>query len=827
MDASLSVDDVIARLHGSRDGLDEAAVMHARREWGWNELPRKGISIGSILLRQFQDVLVYILLAALLLTVALRVMTGDGSLENSVDIIAILSILLLNALLGFVQEYRSEQALRSLQDLTSPHVRVRRSGRERLISSRELVPGDLVILEAGDRVSADGRLLHVSHLDVNESSLTGESVVIPKTSDAIPAAHSIGDQRNMVFAGTLVTRGNAEYIVTATGLQSEIGRIAMLVAASEPPPTPLQRRMKTLSATMGIAVLALCLLLAFVQYQRGVAVLDIVLLTVSLAVSAVPEGLPAVVTACLAMGVRRMAALHALVMRLDSLETLGSIDVICSDKTGTITQNAMIVRQTWTLSESADDRRLLVQIGASCNRAQLPDLGDPTEIGLLRYAGEQHVERLDLEEEEVPFTSEGKYMQTRHGDRSFLKGAPEVIRRICDGPESDVIHEHAVAMAKSGLRVLAMAVKDKKKIRCVGLMGMEDPPRQAVRPAMQESRQAGIRTVMITGDHADTALAVARQVGIDGDVVEGKTLAAMTDDELRATVRTVSVYARVSPEHKIAILRALQKNGHIVAMTGDGVNDAPALKAADVGIAMGKDGTQVAREAASLVLTDDNYATIVAAIREGRHIYDNIRKFILYLVRANVGQIFLFTTTVALSLPLPLLPIHILWINLMTDGLPALALGMENAESGIMRRPPRPSNEQMFTGVWTNLVLAALVSCGITFLIFLHSLTSGDSVTHARTMAFTFSILFEILLAYHSRSFQPVWRIGIFSNRWLNAAALLPFVLQAVLVLTPLRDVFSLAPLTADDVLLFAGAGLAGFLFLELTKSLRMAHRRT
>lgn len=826
MDTALSSSEVLVRLRTSEKGLPDGVIDGLRKEYGWNELPHKKRSLIRLFFAQFQDILIYILIGALVLTIGLRIVSGDTSLESSIDSIAILAILILNAALGFVQEFRSGQALESLRALTSPQARVRRDGKECFVPSRDLLPGDIVILETGDRISADGRLITVSHLEVNESSLTGESIAVAKITDPISGTLQIAERKNMVFAGTLVTNGSGVYVVTATAMQTEIGTIASLVADAEAPATPLEQRMKQLSAVIGIVVLFLCAGLALMQWHRQVAVIDIILLTISLAVSAVPEGLPAVVTACLAMGVRRMASLHALVMQLDSLETLGSVSVICSDKTGTITENRMKVRETW-VEEDGEDEELLIQIAASCNRAQLPDLGDPTEIGLLRYAEDKGVPRLHFDEEEIPFSSESKYMQTRHGERSFLKGAPEKILTLCKGADIPAIEAQAHAMAARGLRVLAMAVIDTSDIRFVGLMGLEDPPRDAVKPAMQEARTAGIRTVMITGDHADTALAIGKQVGIHSDVVDGHMLDTLSPAQLRETVKTVSVYARVSPTHKIAILKALQENGHIVAMTGDGVNDAPALKAADVGIAMGRDGTQVAREAASLVLTDDNYATIVAAIREGRRIYDNIRKFILYLVRANVGQILLFTITVTLGLPLPLLPIHILWINLMTDGLPALALGMEKAEPDIMQRQPRPKSEQMFSGMWMHLFTAALVSCGITFLLFLWLLSRGDTVTHARTMAFTFSILFELLLAFHSRSLLPVWVIGMFKNHWLNLAALLPLLLQGVLLFTPARDIFSLSALSVRDGVILIGTAGAGFFFLEATKPLFTGYTRT
>lgn len=808
----------------SLQGLDDAAVTAARASYGWNELPQREKSLWSLLRRQFQDVLIYILLGALLLTIVIRLLEGNASLENSIDIIAIVLILVLNAALGFVQEFRSEQALAGLKKLASPQTRVRRGGREYFIPSRELIPGDIIILETGDKIAADARLLSVSHLEINESSLTGESLPVAKHTSPTKPEAPMGDQRSMVFAGTLVTMGSGEAMVTATGTHSAIGEIATMVLEAESPPTPLEERMKRFSGIVGILVTVLCLTLAIILSARGAKLLDVVLLTVSLAVSAVPEGLPAVVTACLAMGVRRMAAMHALVMRLDALETLGSITVICSDKTGTITENRMKVREIWVTTQEkqaaphSDNVKLLLQIAASCNRAQLPDLGDPTELGLLRYAAEQGIERIPWDEEEVPFTSEAKYMRTRHAGVSYIKGAPERVITLCRDIDEDQILEQSALMARNGLRVLAMAAGTGDVVRFVGLMGMEDPPREAVTAALEEAKRAGIRTIMITGDSPDTALSIAGQVGMGGHVVDHAMLTTLTPDMLRETVRSVSIFARVSPQHKIAILQALQANGEIVAMTGDGVNDAPALKAADVGIAMGRDGTEVAREAASMILTDDNYATIVRAIREGRRMYDNIRKFILYLVRANLGQMILFTLTVIIGLPLPLLPIHILWINLMTDGLPALALGLEREEPGIMRRPPRKRSEQLFTGEWGYVLTAALTSCGLTLLLFLWALRSGMPIDAARTIVFTFSIFFELLLAFHSRSHHPLWRMGVLSNRSLLWAALLPLVLQAALLTTSLAIPFGLVRLPVASLTLLLMIGALGFAFLECTK---------
>ncbi len=810
---------VLDQFQSSPSGLDQSVIDARRKEFGWNELPQKKKSLVMLFLRQFNDVLIYILLAALGLSIVLPVLDGDVSGENWVEIVAIVAILLLNAALGFVQEYRAEQELQSLKQLTAPQVRVRRMGGEFLLPSRELLPGDIVIIEAGDRIAADGRLVTAAHLDINESSLTGESNPVHKTSDSIAHAKAVTDMRNMVFAGTLVTRGSGEYVVTATAMHTEIGKIATMVSEASAPPTPLEMRMRGFSARIGIAVIVLCTLLSALQMWRGEPFIAVVLLAVSLAVSAVPEGLPAVVTASLAMGVRRMVRKNAIVRTLDSLETLGSITVICTDKTGTVTENRMSVAGSW-IAKGVDEERL-IQAAASCNRAQLPHLGDPTEVGLLEYAQKKNVERLSIDEEEVPFTSEEKYMRTRHGSVSYLKGAPEKIARLCELPDDHPVMDENARMAATGLRVLAVAeATGSEKPRLLGLIALEDPPRTAVAPALAEALTAGIRTVMITGDNADTAAAIARRIGIAGEVVEGNEIETWSAETLREKVKTVAIYARVSPEHKIRICRALQENGEVVAMTGDGVNDAPALKAAHVGIAMGKAGTQVARDASSLILADDNYATIVAAIREGRRIYDNIRKFILYLVQANLAQLMLITLTVLLGLPLPLLPLHILWINLMTDGLPALALGMEQEERGIMQRNPRPLREPLFAGDVSRLILSSLTVCILTLMVFLAGLERGLPLDHIRAMTFTFSIFIELMLAFYSRSRYPLWRVGFFGNRWLVAAAAVPLLLHVPLLLTEMRNVFEISTLRSTEVIALFFLCIAGFFFLEVSKTI-------
>ncbi|TSC97019.1 MAG: Ca2+-transporting ATPase, partial [Candidatus Peregrinibacteria bacterium Greene1014_49] len=660
-----SVADVIQALGSNTDGLSEAEIFKRRSQYGFNELPEKRRSLVLLFLRQFQDILVYILVGALVLSLLLPFLEeGRETVESFSDAFVILAILLLNAILGFFQEYRAEQAVALLRTLTGASSRVRREGKESIIPSREVVPGDIVILEAGDRIAADGRIFRASHFDVDESSLTGESRSAKKDTELLKQEVPLAEQRNMVFSGTLVTGGNAEIVITGIGTETEIGKIAKMVVEVQLPETPLQRKMQRLSKLIGAIVLGLCILLIGIGLLYGFTVQEIVLIGATLAVSAVPEGLPAVITICFAIGVRRMARKNALVRRLDALETLGSVNVICSDKTGTITRNRMTVVETWIDPTEHDGERLLALIAASNNRAALPNIGDPTEIALLRFAQDRGIERLIIDEEQVPFSAEAKYMQTRHGDRIFLKGAPEKILELTGNRGKEQVLAENERMAMRGLRVLAAAVQEsgERMPHIIGLFGMEDPPREGVANAIAEAKRAGVRTIMITGDHAKTALAIARQVGIEGDVLQGKDLDALTPEELISRIQKTSVFARVSPTHKLTILEALKQHGCIVAMTGDGVNDAPAIKGAHVGIAMGRDGTQVAREAASIVLADDDYATIVRAIREGRMIYDNVRKFILFLLRSNFDEILFISTTLLLGFPLPYHPVHLLWI---------------------------------------------------------------------------------------------------------------------------------------------------------------------
>lgn len=798
------------------DGLSAAEVDAARAQWGPNKLPETPWSILDLVRHQLQDVLVYILLAALAISIVTPFAEGHAlSVGSFVDAIIIATILVLNAALGVIQEFQAERAIAELDRLHAPHARVRRDGRVQSIDAADVVPGDLLVLDAGDRLSADARLVQIAHLQADESALTGEAEPVAKTLDPLPADTPLAERDCMVHAGTLVTRGSGEALVVATGIHTELGQIAELVAATRLPTTPLQERLQQLGRNLGMVALAMCGLVSIVGWVRDMPVLEILLIATSLAVSAVPEGLPAVVTVCFALGVRRMAKQHALTRRLDALETLGAVTVVCTDKTGTITCNRMTVVE----HHLADgfDATTLATVFASCSHGELPDAGDPTELALLAWAEERGAERLPIDVEEVPFSSEAKYMQTRHGDRVFVKGSPEKVLALCDAAPAG-IDEVRTRYAEKGLRVLGAAAQVDGQLVFAGLVGMTDPPRDGVAEAVAEARRAGIRTVMITGDDPVTAAAIGAQVGIEGRVRTGRELDTMDAETLKEDVAETAIYARVSPQHKVALCQALLDRGEIVAMSGDGVNDAPALKKAHVGVAMGLRGTDVAREAAAIVLADDHFGTIIQAVREGRRIHDNIRRFVLFLLRANFDELLVILAAVAFGLPLPLLPIHILWINLATDGLPALALAAEPAHVGVMDRPPRDAQQHLLAGAWNQLIFAAVLGFAATLGFFLWRLQAGDPIEHVRAATLTLAIVIELLQALSARSERPLWTIGPFGNPWLLGSLVLVFCLHLVVLYTPLARAFQLEPLGGMDWLELGAVALVVFAALELVK---------
>jgi Ca2+-transporting ATPase len=892
----LEANEAVVELGTEASGLNSAEAEQRLAKYGPNELIEKGAkSPLAIFFDQIKDPLVILLLAAAVVSFILR--------EYS-DVIVIVAIVLLNAVIGFTQEYRAEQAIAALKKLSVPTVTVVRDGRLVEISARELVPGDIVRLETGALVPADGRLLESANLRVQEAALTGESEAVEKTTQPLAQDElPIGDRRNMVYMGTAVTYGRGTAVVTETGMRTELGNIAELLQGVVEEQTPLQKRLASLGKVLGGIGLAIIAIVVLEGLLSGNELRELFLVGISLAVAVVPEGLPAVVAITLALGSQRMLKRNALIRRLPAVETLGSVTVVCSDKTGTLTQNRMTVTlldvlgQTQDIETLVDSRghivdaelkpekepyyrtlSLLLKAGALANDAVLqktPEggeqvIGDPTEGALLLAAAELGHTREALEARwprvgEVPFTSERKRMTTIHrvavdsdetdapwGNAAyvaFCKGAVDSLLEVCTQiwqgdeilPIDDAMAARITAanerQANKGQRVLGVAYRPlpelpehpdediEQDMIFIGLVSMIDPPRPEVRDSVAVARGAGIRPVMITGDHPLTARYIAHDLGIgsNGQYLTGQDLGRMSVDDLEKVVEDVTVYARVSPEHKLNIVEALQDKGHVVAMTGDGVNDAPALKRAQIGVAMGITGTDVSKEAADMVLLDDNFATIVNAIEEGRKIYDNIRKFVTYILSSNTGEVFVMLVGPLLGMPLPLLAIQILWINLVTDGLPGLALAVEESEKGIMKRPPYKPSESIFSRgvgsriVWVGILLG-LVSLGVGYYYWLQ-----DPDGPWQTLVFTTLALAQMGNAMALRSnTDSVFRIGFFSNRLMIGAVILTVLLQLALIYIPfLQNFFETDPLSPRDLLVATAFSLVVFLGVEIDKWIR------
>ncbi len=876
-------------------GLPTAEVQNRSQRFGANQLSEAPpVPTWRKIAAQFKDLVIWILIVAAIIA---------GIMGEWADTAAILAIVLVNGIIGFLQEEKAGRALAALQKLSSPMAKVIRDGRLQSVSARELVPGDRIELEAGDSIPADARLLSGFGLRIQEAALTGESVPVDKEADCVLSEDSpLGDRRNMVYMGTVTAAGKAGAIVVATGMNTELGHIAGLLQRSPPEQTPLQRRLAELGKVLVFVCLALVALIFALQLARGGKLLETLLISVSLAVAAVPEGLPAVVTLTLALGLQRMVKRNALVRKLPSVETLGSVTVICSDKTGTLTRNEMTVREIVTGDErfqvtgggyaphgqflktrerepsQADpinprDESDLIQVlttAARCNNSTVSPrgddadswqvIGDPTEGALVAAALKAGVEVHDHAQHvlyEIPFDSERKAMSVvvrgvEGTPVMHTKGAPEVILAKCiaerrggrveqlTDARRDRIMKWNSEMASRALRVLALAYRDlsathgteydESELTFAGLVGMIDPPRDEAKEAVQKSRAAGIRPVMITGDHPETALAIARELRIAGDderAISGQDLNDMSDDDLAAQVDRISVYARVSAEHKLRVVRAWKARGQIVAMTGDGVNDAPAVKAADIGIAMGVTGTDVTKEASDMVLTDDNFASIVNAIEEGRGIFDNIQKFVHYLLSCNAGEVLLMLFAALIGWPVPLLAIQILWINLVTDGLPALALGMEPPERDIMTRPPRPPHEAVITRERGLLILLHGTLVAVVGAIGFWIIYQGDEVHLARARAVTFCItaysqLFFAIGCRSQRFTMP--ELGLLANPHLFGAIVISGLLQISVVTLPFaQPVFEVATHLSWEWLLVGVLALTPVTIIEFLKLLRAA----
>ncbi|MCR4401763.1 MAG: cation-translocating P-type ATPase [Firmicutes bacterium] len=889
---------------------------------GPNEIRQvKRVSALRMLVGQFGDFMVLVLVAAAGVSLALG---------ETADALAILAIVTLNGVLGFLQEYRAERSLEALKELAAPSARVIRGGVLAEVKAREVVPGDLLVVGVGDRIPADARLVDAMALEAEESALTGESLPVSKRADVLlPAATPLADRRNMVFTGTVVTRGHGKALVVATGMDTEIGRIAHLMQEEKDDKTPLQQRLEHLGRTLVLVCVGTCALVSAVGVLRGEGLVEMFLAGVSLAVAAIPEGLPAIVTIALALGVQRMSGRNAIVRRLPAVETLGCTTVICSDKTGTLTRNEMtltefdlvgrVIGVTGTgysphgqfveagrpLDPTRDDHlSLALRIGLYCNNAKLtlggrvvgPEvvmrpglarptrrgsqdrwgiLGDPTEgafvvaaakAGMFRHwpPGKQHPTLLH----EIPFDSDRKMMTAIYenpagaGTIGYVKGAPEVVAGASSfiytagrvspmtAHDRELILLKSSKMASRGLRVLALGYRElprpwsfhetgqlgkavETNLVFVGLAGMVDPPREDVKRAIKLARGAGIRTVMVTGDHAGTALAVARSLELSeegGRAITGQELDRMSDEALSHSLGSTVVFARVSPEHKLRIVRTLRAQGHIVAMTGDGVNDAPALREADIGVAMGMSGTDVTREAAAMVLADDNYATIVAAVEEGRGIYDNIRKFIRYLLACNAGEVLAMLIAVLAGLPLPLVPMQILWMNLVTDGLPAIALGVDPVDPDVMTRRPRRPKEGVFSRGLGLKIASQGVFIGVcTIAAFLTSLFLHGDLTEARTVAFTCLVMAQLFYVFHCRSeYRSVVEMNPWSNPYLVGAVLVSTAMQLAAVYWPaLQEVFHTTALDGLGwLLVLVFSGWSSALAIVARKARRALWRR-
>ncbi len=876
---SLKVEEVIKSLNGSGDGLAKDEAEKRIREYGYNELQKeKRLAALSIFVNQFKNALSLLLIFAGFLSLFL------GEIIES---IAMFAIVLLNAVLGFFQEYKAEKALESLEKLSAPTAKVLREGQEQKIPAREVMPGDIILLEAGDIVPADSRLINVSSLHIDEASLTGESVPSAKVTEPFKSGTSVADQENMAFMGTVVTYGKGKSIVTNTGMKTEFGKIASSLQTAKEVKTPLQIKFEQLARQIGvIAVILIIIILISGSLKGTVTFSKMLLISLTLAVATIPVALPTIVTVSLAFGSKSLAKKNMLIKKLPAAESLGAATIIVSDKTGTITKNQMTVTDIFyngqiikvsgsgyvpkgnfyedNIQLNPKNLELLLRIGYLCNNAKITNvdgrfdiIGDPTEGSLIVLGEKGKIGDEDLHRhfsfvEELPFDSDRKIMSVIFENKlnkkteAYVKGAPDLLLGVCDEilengsirkltkKDRDKILEVNNTFAHNALRVLALAYRElpkskkyntdnvEKNLVFVGLVGMIDPPRDEVKRAVEQCREAGIKVMIITGDHPITAKAVAHQIGLfeEGDtLLTGGDIEKMSDGELERKIENVRIIARALPIQKLRIVNALQKNGHIVAMTGDGVNDAPALKKADIGIAMGITGTDVAKEVSKAILTDDNFATIVNAIGEGRNIFDKMIKSAKYLLSCNAGEIATVFIAIMLNFPIPLIPLQILLINLLTDAFPALGLGLEPSEEGIMKRSPRdPKEKPISMKLFLSIVIFGIIMAVGTLFMFVQY--KDIDLIKAQTIAFTTLVMFQLFAVMSSRSLHSSFtKLNPFSNKWLLGAVLLSFAMQlAVVYWPPLQSVFGTVPLSAADWVKILGISSLGFIVMEISK---------
>ncbi len=842
-------------------GLNSKQAKILLDKYGENKLAEKKSKTFLVrFLSQFKDVMIIILIIAAIISFAIACYNGEkhGFFEPTL----ILLIVILNAIIGVIQESKAEKALEALKNMSAPNARVVRDEKDQVINASELVPGDVIRLEAGDYIPADARLVYSSSLKCEESALTGESIPSEKNANSIIDEKApLGDRENMVFSGCSVTYGTAKAIVTNTGMNTEMGKIADLLEGESETQTPLQKKLSQLGKYLGIVAVLACAIIFFVGLIDGIPVLEIFMTSVSLAVSAIPEGLPAIVTVVLSIGVQRMVKKNAIVRRLPAVETLGSASVICSDKTGTLTQNKMTLTRAYVDGEddvesisknNSDKVKNLLQLGVLCsdgsvvvNEGKEEYIGDPTETSIISAALKNGLTKQALNEEfkrmgEIPFDSNRKLMTTINNINGknivIVKGAFDVLASKCKRGNIDKARKINDQMSSDALRVLGIAIKEistvpekltsdelEANLTLMGLVGMIDPPRPEVKEAVKLCKRAGIKPIMITGDHIVTARAIAKELGIysEGDIsITGSQLDEMTDEELSNSVKNISVYARVSPQNKIRIVRAWQKLDRVVAMTGDGVNDAPALKAADIGCAMGITGTDVAKGAADITLTDDNFATIVDSVREGRGIYSNIRKVVGFLLGTNIGEVITVFVAILLWKETPLLSMQLLCINLVTDSLPAISLGMESVENDVMYRNPNPKNEGIFAhGLGIRVILQGLMFAILTLIGFFIGRRATGLTEGGQTMAFFVLSMSQVLHSFNMRSNKSLFKTGPFGNKKLNWSVLISTLIILIVVFTPVSIAFDIIHLSVNLYLIAIALAVVPLVVMEMSKA--------
>ena len=845
---TLRKEEVVRELKTNiRGGLNEEEVVFRRSKYGKNKLedkPKESLLVKF--LKQFNDFMIIILIIASIVSAAVSYFQGEN---DYIDSIIIIAIVILNAIMGVVQEAKAEKSIEALKEMTPPRAKVIREGITKEINAEELVPGDIIILEAGNYVPADCRLLESHNLKIEESSLTGETEAALKDADMIAKKDvSLGDMKNMAFMASIVVNGTGKAVVTDIGMNTNVGKIAGMIIEDETPETPIQKKLGQVGKVLGIVCLAICVLIFLIGMIKKIDPIEMFMTSVGLAVAAIPEGLPAIVTIVLSIGVTKMAKNHAIIRKLPAVETLGSSRVICSDKTGTLTQNKMTVVEI-----KSNNDNFALELASMCtdcdivyNKGKTEVKGEPTEVALVEGALKYNKNKTELYHlmprvNEIPFDSERKMMTTIHkldnGYRVITKGAPDVLLNRCNlsiGEKNNIERQNEM-MAEKALRVIAVAYKDisvlpekiessfvETGLKFVGLIGMIDPPREGVKEAVATCKRAGIKTVMITGDHIVTAKAIAKELNILGKydkAITGKELDKIPQDKLEKEIKDYSVFARVTPEHKVRIVKAWQHAGAVVAMTGDGVNDSPALKNADIGIAMGKNGTDVAKSASDMILTDDNFVTIVKAVKQGRNIYDNIKKAIHFLIATNIGEIVTIFMGLVLGLKSPLLAIQLLWVNLVTDSFPAIAIGLEPPEKNIMTRKPVDSKKGIFAdGLWNKIIVEGIMLGMLTLIAFsIGNKYYGLEV--GRTMAFVSLGVLELVHSFNIKSEESIFKVGIFENKFLIGSFILGVLIQTIVVIIPtFANIFNLVPLTNTQWLIVGVISILPIPIMELQK---------